>query len=82
MLVVWFDYNNFRFYIKFYSHYSDKKVGFINNYGHEVIQMYKYNNHLKKFVKCSSFVDYYLKYDTYDKKLSLKDKIINLFNGW
>lgn len=62
MLVIWFDCNNGRFYLRFVSNYYDKYVGFVNQYGHEVVDMYGYNHSTKEWFKCNSYQDYIDKY--------------------
>ena len=82
MLIVWFDYNNMKFYLRFTSSCYDKYVGFKNQYGHEVVDMYGYNYMTGESIRCKSYLDYIDKY----KKLKpttksvIKSKLIDFIN--
>ena len=69
------------FYLRFYKYYSSYKVGDINHYGHEVIDMFIYDNTSKTFVNCSSYLDYYLKSKPKKSlKVAIKSKLIDFID--
>lgn len=79
MLIIWFDSNNGRFYMRFTRDYYDKFIGFTNQYGHEIFEMYGYNHRTLTWFPCDSYKDYLKKYYKEKPKFKnvIKSKIID-----
>lgn len=60
MLVIWFNPIRKEFYCKVIKHYfSDNvKVGYVNNYGHEIVAMFYINTDSNELTLCKSIMDY------------------------
>lgn len=82
MLIVWFDCNNGKFYLRFGQNYYDKYVGFKNSYGHEIVDMYGYDWNSRKWLKCDSYLDLISKKHKYKptRKEVIKDRLISFIN--
>lgn len=82
MIGIWYVPKKNKFYSKYVRlafYYSYYKVGYINNYGHELVALFYIRDN--KLIQCDSLIDYYsIKKTKKNIRNMLIDRLIGLLN--